>query len=106
MISVGVDGVGMFVMMAMLMTVAMMVVVVRMPAGKGRPYRCVWIEAQDQRGFLAFAVAFTIAEFAVIRRANTFHMVVMALLGSSHLCLEPQNLRAVLAHLAVHGDVA
>ena len=38
--------------------------------------------------------------------AGAFDMMVMALLRGSNFGLEAQDLRAVFAHLAVHGDVA
>ena len=37
---------------------------------------------------------------------DSLHMVVVAFLDCTHISLKAQNCAAVLAHLAIHGDVA
>ena len=46
------------------------------------------------------------AEFAICHGASAFGMMMMAFLRGAHLSFKAQNLRAVFAELAVHGDFA
>ena len=94
MVGVGVGGVVVVIRNVVVMAVARFVVM-----GPG-----VLPRRQGHAILLAGSGAFPLAEGAALHQA--FHVVVVAVLGRSHLGFEPQHLGAVLAKGAVHVRIA
>ena len=113
MIGVGIRSMRVAVLMVMTMTMAMsmvMTVVVMVMLGLPRQYLA-GVDGEDgvlllPRHCLAHLVADAVAVCAVLGGANALNVVMVAFLHGANISLEPQNLCAVFAHLAVHGDVA
>ena len=110
MIGVGVGGMRVAVVMFMTMAMRMVMTVVVMVV-MGLPRQdFAGIDGEHgvlllPRHCLAHLVADAVAICAVLGGANALYVVMVTFLHGANISLEPQNLCAIFAHLAVHGDV-